>query len=77
MDDSVILFLQLSLHYQQQQVEQGQEVKRITGARAIVKELEPVNLIDDGIVMEFTLLIPHNEHLNSEAPSRYQILAGE
>ena len=52
--------------------------KRITGPRATVKQCEPVELSDNNntpLVMELT--IPNDIHLNSEAPSRYQILSGK
>ena len=53
-------------------------IKRITGPRATVKQCEPVELSDSNntaLVMELT--IPHDVQLNSEAPSRYQILSGK
>lgn len=53
-------------------------MKRITGSRALVKQQEAVKLSDQGdaLMVELMLSIPNEIHLNKEAPSRYQILAG-
>lgn len=68
---------QLPLHHQQQLDQQ--EVKKITGSRALVKQQEAVKLSDQGdaLIVELMLSIPNEIHLNKEAPSRYQILAGK
>ena len=58
-------------------MDQQVATKRITGPRAIVKQCEPVELSNSNDTLVMELIIPHDVHLNSEAPSRYQILSGE
>ena len=42
-----------------------------------MKQCEPVELSDNNDTLTVELTIPHGIHLNSEAPSRYQILSGK
>jgi len=52
--------------------------KKITGKRAVTVEHDKVLLTsrDDKLTLELALSLPSGAHLNNEAPSCYQILAG-